>query len=385
MDDKVEKKLFWRVLLTGAILVLIIIPIVFAGFPFARKQIEVWYCDSRLGFCEDTTTETSVKRNAQGNIIERIDITKNQSGKTFWDWLGLAGTLAIPVLIVVLGYQFQHRDQKRAEEQANTEKERAEEQAKVERDIASENLRDEALQAYIDRMSELLLDRDLIRSSDDDPVRDVARTRTLTILRRLQSDGERKARVLFFLYDAGLLEIRESAPLIYLDDADFGEVNLKGAYLEGAYLEGANLTGASLMYAILGEANLKKANLMSANLMSANLMSANLISANLDEANLERAYLMYANLKEADLLLVNLKEANLISANLIEAYLAGANLLGANLLGANLLRANLEGVKNCTPDQIKAAKNWDKAHYSPEFRQQLGLSPKSEPSKSGSS
>jgi uncharacterized protein YjbI with pentapeptide repeats len=54
----------------------------------------------------------------------------------------------------------------------------------------------------------------------------------LTILRRLGDDSERKARVLHFLYDAGLLEIK-LIPLINLKDADFRAVDLSSADLSG--------------------------------------------------------------------------------------------------------------------------------------------------------
>src|SRR5258708_9197929 len=70
---------------------------------------------------------------------------------------------------------------------------------KTERDIASDKQRETALQDYIDKMSELLLDKDhpLRESAPEDEVRKIARVRTLTVLPRL--DKARKGRRIQFL------------------------------------------------------------------------------------------------------------------------------------------------------------------------------------------
>jgi uncharacterized protein YjbI with pentapeptide repeats len=58
-----------------------------------------------------------------------------------------------------------------------------------------------------------------------------------------------------------------------------------------------------------------------------------------------------------------LQNTDLSQANLSEAHIDGADLSGANLQGA----------KNLNPDQVKRAKNWEKAKYDEEFRKKLGL------------
>lgn len=365
IGGKTDKNPPWRNWLLGVVLgIIVCLMIVFALSARGRTIL----CADWTGFCEDTTREESIEKNVNGQIQKRTEITKHQSGKTLWDALELAGVIAVPILLVVLGYQFQRKDQQRAEQLSIDERNIAEKQAISERDIANEYLRDEALQAYIDRISEALLDNKLILSGDDDPVRDVARIRTLTILRRLRDDGERKATVLLFLYDAGLLKNRPSAPFVNLRDADFNGVNL-----DGANLEGANLKGAKLNIAFLQGANLNIAKLKGANLNIAFLQKANLYGANLDEA-----ILYGANLKEA-----NLKGASLCGANLERTNLEGANLDEAILYGANLEETNLKGATNCILDQIRAAKNWEKAHYSRDFRQELGLPPESSEAEDG--
>ncbi len=121
--------------------------------------------------------------------------------------------------------------------------------------------------------------------------------------------------------------------------------------------------------------DLSKTNLGRANLSGANLSDAHLSGADLSGANLTEANLFLANLRGANLLGANLFLANLWDANLRGADLGIADLYGANLNSAYLNDANLSGAQNLTPTQIKAAEDWQDAHYSPDFRQQLGLPP----------
>jgi hypothetical protein len=79
-------------------------------------------------------------------------------GKTLWDWLQL---LIIPAVLAVGGYLFNYttsRNERQATEQrAQVEREAASKRDQTERDIASDNQHEAALQAYIDKISELLL------------------------------------------------------------------------------------------------------------------------------------------------------------------------------------------------------------------------------------
>ena len=207
---------------------------------------------SWTGFVKDTTTEVTRESKTETSSIEKFTkTTKDQSAKTLWDWLELFGTLAVPILIAGLAYQFQRRDKER-------ERKRAEQQANLEREIAKNNLAEEAIQAYLKSMAEILLDEGLTKklfpdnksnsSDNDNSVRDIARTLTITILRRLELEGdkerqERQERIIAFLKDAKLY------PFIFIK-AHLSEINLSGAYLrtnlQQAYLKKANLLGADL-------------------------------------------------------------------------------------------------------------------------------------------
>jgi hypothetical protein len=198
---------------------------------------------------------------------------------TLWQWLDL---LIIPAVLVVGGYLFT-----RSENRAT-------------RVAAEQRAQDEALQAYLDSMSQLVTDKDrpLHRSPRRDRLRTVARARTLTVLSRL--DGDRKARVVQFLYESVLIHIEH--PI----------VDLTGADLSGANLRTFSLSGADLVY------------------------------AELHSADLHGAWLVYANLYGADLR---------------GAILSGATLYEANLSDADLSRANLSGAWDTTNEQLEQAKS----------------------------
>jgi hypothetical protein len=219
--------------------------------------------------------------------------------RTLWDWLRLLLAAAVPVVIALFGQRIstlQYLGQQEAE------KSRAQ---------------DEALQAYLDRIENLLLDKDTPLGRRLDPevpeieknrietVQTLARARTITLLRRL--DPRRKRSVLDFLYESRLIK---GTPVIMLGspDLDYGAADLSGADLRGAVLSGADLSGPH----------------NGANLSGANLRGAELSLANLSRATLREADLQYANLWNA-----NLSHANLSNANLSSANLSGADLRGA--------------------------------------------------------
>jgi hypothetical protein len=103
--------------------------------------------------------------------------------------------------VLAIGVYFlNHTQQVRADKAAHVEKERtqvaADRQAALEREKREDSQREAALDAYIGRMSELLLHEKLGRSVDEESyeVRKIARLLTVTILPRL--DGKRKGSVL---------------------------------------------------------------------------------------------------------------------------------------------------------------------------------------------
>ncbi len=179
-----------------------------------------------------------------------------QRGRTLWDWLQL---LIVPAVLALAALWFNRRERE------------------SERNIADDRQREAALETYLDRMSELLLDKHLAGSMPDSEVSKVARARTLTVLRRL--DGRRKGVVLRFLYESQLIVGDE--PIIDLDTADLSFADLSVADLQGANLKKSNLSNADFTAALL-----MRANLFHAKLVGARLNGALMWDACLDEADL---------------------------------------------------------------------------------------------------
>src|SRR5215216_5917638 len=266
------------------------------------------------------------------------------ANKKFWHYLDL---LIVPVVIAGGVAIFNWMQ---------SERERKAEAASRNRALEVENQRaqDEALQAYLDQMSTLLLDRNLRSPEEDSEVRTLARARTLTILSRL--DGGHERSVLQFLYESDLLSkgrVVVDLKGADLSEASLGAINLHGANLSEANLMAADLSeahlqGADFLKADLRGANLKKAKLSDADLSGAHLSAVNLHGADLRGADLSDRSLSDADLRGADLSEANLRDADLRGAalhgaDLSEAYLRGANLSRAGLNEAHLLRADLRG------------------------------------------
>lgn len=250
--------------------------------------IQLGYSYSWTGFGEYTLTNPDTVRS-----------------KTLWDWMEL---LIIPAVLAG-GAIFLNRSER------NTE-----------REIATDRQQEAALQTYFDRMSELLL-KEKLRTTKKAEVRDVARTRTLSIMRVM--DTKRKVLIVQFLQEANLITDEKSL---------FKNANMQKMDLQYLSLQGANLEGV-----LLGNSNLKSANLYKANMERANLYETNLADALLDSTNFARAHFYHANLALASLFKANLERADLMYSNLKGTHLKGAYLNGANLAGADLQGADLEG------------------------------------------
>ncbi len=271
------------------------------------------------GVGNDETVETAVKTLPSGDV-ETTRTTKPQSGKTLWDILSLIG---VPLSLAILGWWLQQLQVQQEKEQDEREKKTAE-----------SNQREEALEGFIDRISDLLIDKNIIAlscvvaskegtASDEEllnSVKDVIQARTLSILRRLGDDIERKGAAIQFLADA---EVIEKVGLD-LSGTDLREINLEGANLKGIQLANAQLEGAKLF-----QADLSGANLSFANLNNASIDHANLNFAELRKASLSNASLRVTNLSSADLSFANLSKANLLKANLSNTILVSTDLRGA--------------------------------------------------------
>lgn len=239
--------------------------------------------------------------------------------KDFWGWTGLKGitvwgvvrVLIAPVLTIfvfAVGNMYT----------ANQLNERLL--------IEDERLQESALHAYFDDMTVLILVHKLTESKWENPIRDIARSRTLAVVRRL--DPARKGALLLFLHEAQLID--KDTVIIDLSDADLRNIDLFGTSLLNANLFDADLRGADLR--------------------EANLLEASLWGADLRGADLSDAYLRFADLRGADLGDANLNGADLYSANLYSVNLRKADLREANLREADLSRAIYTDSTQWPPD-----------------------------------
>lgn len=308
-----------------------------------------------------TTTVETIEKDKQGKTVKKVTTTAHNEGKTLWDWGSLLG---VPLSLAILGYFLQQQQQKRAEKLS-----------KEQRRIAENGTKEEVLQTYFDRLSVLLIDKNLIALSNKsnspkitsialsnkpnsstitpeeqellDSSLDVIRARTLSILRRFKNDAERKNSVIKFLIETEII--------------GKSKLNLSGADLSGADLSQANLSQANLSQADLSRAFLSRANLYGANLLQAKLKGANLLWADLSKAELQ-----WANLYGADLSTAELQWANLYGADLSQAKLKGSNLSWADLQN---IKWNSETV---WPDKSAFA---NAINIPEELKQELGITP----------
>jgi uncharacterized protein YjbI with pentapeptide repeats len=253
-----------------------------------------------------------------GFVLAITTGSPNGSGlkdKTIWDWLNLLGA---PILLSVFGLWLQ--------------------QWQKDRDKGQEAER--ILCTYIDQIAWLVIERDIfsISSATREGVRRIVRTRTLTALRQLKDDSERKGLVIRCLSETGVLSALE--------------IDLSGADLEEASLEGVDLRGAILTGAKLAKCKLRGANLAGCNLSSYDTKQdistgVNLTKRILDEQDGRNpsADLSGADLRDAYLVNAAFKGVNLEGADLRGAVFSISPLARSTNCGALLAGANFRGAK----------------------------------------
>lgn len=195
--------------------------------------------------------------------------------KFLWDWLEL---LIIPVILLFGTFFLSHSEEvtrrEIAEKQREADQTIADKNNKAEQDRIIDRQREESLQEYINKMTELLLDNKL-KDNNNKIVADIARVKTMATVRVL--DGKRKGLVLKFLFDSGL--INGDKPIVNLEYADFS-----GTEYSGAYLGGADLSKVDFSNAKLNGINLKKAKVKETIFRNADLSNGIFEETNFDHA-----------------------------------------------------------------------------------------------------
>lgn len=244
-------------------------------------------------------------------LVNRLNLTS----KTVWDLMEL---LLVPAALAAAGFWFTNV-------QKNTELE-----------IALDKQRQQTLENYLDRMKELLLDKQLGTKAEPE-TKSLARILTLNVLREL--GAKHNQQIVQFLQEADLIGPKQVIDLrkANLTRVDLSETNLAAVNLAEANLKGINLVGANLTNSDLAKSDMENSKLMGANLVGANLVGAILKNADLEGANLKGADLAGADLEGANLTRTNFANARLIGSHLVRAKLKLTNLEGANLASSDLI------------------------------------------------
>src|SRR6266487_3565845 len=153
------------------------------------------------------------------------------AGKSPWDLIQL---LLIPLVLAGVGFWFSAQ-QNQTSLQVNERQHQADLQIAATRyandqQLAADQQRETTLKTYLDDMSNLLLNNKLLESKPGDAVRQVARERTLTTLRRLEANRNRI--VVQFLQDTHLIGGKNA--VINLGDADLSRAKVTQAQLNEA-------------------------------------------------------------------------------------------------------------------------------------------------------
>jgi|SRR5215208_96451 len=341
---------------------------------------------SYSGFGETDIIRTETVTTHPSDKKEITETRQTQGARTVWDWIGLVG---VGSAIALAGWIIARKQQER------------------ERIATLEHTQDEALAAYLDQMSNLLVDPGLskehknptestslgmithawtkpivrrasaffgsdgeqeedqqntsVHQEIEEHLRRVAQARTIAIL--LSLDAAHKRRPLKLVYELGLINRGTSVLELYnagLDHASLSEFSLRKANLRRADFRSTDLSGSDLSLADMRGTDLRRVNLRHANLRSVNFLPYderdperwnlhNLRKLDLDNENFSPRKLRLGNrrliitIRNGRLTMSELAITNLGGATLIGAQLRNARLCGADLRDVDLRNANLRG------------------------------------------
>lgn len=229
--------------------------------------------------------------------------------QTLWDWMGL---LIVPLLIP-LSLFILNRGLRESE-----------------RRITIFNAQRDRLQAYFDRITDLMLQHDL-DSNPKPVVKSIARTLTLSVTPGL--NDVQKGQILVFLHETELIL---QPAVISLRKADFNDALLpRKVDLRRIFLREAELNRAQFEKAILYLADLRESLLISSNFNEAIMVQARLRDAILENAQMQKAVLKDIDFRGAVLRGVTFDESDLTDADFRRSDLRGASFTQAVLINNN--------------------------------------------------
>jgi uncharacterized protein YjbI with pentapeptide repeats len=235
------------------------------------------------------------------------------------EWIQAVGTIAVTLVLGLLTY---------------VQTESANKARQLEIDLAKDNQQHEVMSNYLEQMTKLMVEENLMSSERKPEVALAARAITLNAANRL--DETRKGQLLKLLYESRLIgqcqfdakstKINKcDETILKLDDAKLDKATYdRPLFLQGVDLRGARLSEAKLQSIILDNSVLERINLRDADLKGALLRNANMKGARLNRADLSNAQLLRSDLRGADLTGADLRGADLTDARLEGALLKDA-------------------------------------------------------------
>ncbi|MBD2505304.1 pentapeptide repeat-containing protein [Anabaena azotica] len=201
-----------------------------------------------------------------------------------------------------------------------------------------------------------------------------------TILKNIEGISIFTAAVLYIL-ESGDRQQRKHYEAWKVIDAAYGKETsrarfqaLRDLHEDGVFFGRLELSNADLSCINLSGIDLSKSCLNNADLTFTNFINAKFIECELENVSFIDADLICANFRDAYLNGAKFNKARLNKADFRHTKLGYVDFTNADLTDANFCYAH-----NLTPEQIKKAKNWEKAKYDKEFCAKLGLT--SEPAK----
>ncbi|MEM1279292.1 MAG: pentapeptide repeat-containing protein [Cyanobacteria bacterium P01_H01_bin.152] len=282
------EKIFKRLVFTGKAAGIVFS--VFASVVLLHFAIKELHSRSWSGFGpREAVSTTTYDRDSEGNTSKTTTITQ-EPGKLLWEWFEL---LLVPLILVGVGYFLQRTQLK----------------------SSLRDKQEEALQDFFDRISSLLVEKQLLslapkiiendtygieyeakqdelfrRQNDLDVSLKIIQARTLSILRKFKDNPELKESVLLFLIETGILgELK-----ISLREAELSRTNLSNLDLSGIDFERANFAGS-----VFSKTNFKGANLSSANFSNSEFYRTNFEGVNLSGSRFHRSNFFVTEFKDA--------------------------------------------------------------------------------------
>jgi uncharacterized protein YjbI with pentapeptide repeats len=224
----------------------------------------------------------------------------------------MIGLLTLTMSVVQLYIANQERRQDFAISEANRDKDRFIANRTREQDflIANKLRWDTILATYIKEMSEIFAKSNGSSRQLDPFLATVARAKTLTACRQL--DTERKAWLIQFLYESGAILVGEN-PIdmtnAYLDGIDLSTTVFNS--IQQASLRGISLSGASLINASFDERYLNGANFSGCTMLGASFRRARLDNATFQKTSLRDADFTGSSTKRVNFVWSDLRRSNL--------------------------------------------------------------------------